>query len=563
MYKEKKITKAKYQKLLKQESEIGDGFIDRDLRDSQYIAKKARHMLYEICRVVTPTSGSVTDKLRQDWGLINIMQELNFDKFKELGLTEMVEKKDGSFKERIVDWSKRNDHRHHAMDALTVAFTKNSHIQFLNFLNARKDEHHKEHNVIIGIERKETDWIYDDDGNKKRVFNLPIPNFREQAKEHLENVLVSHKAKNKVVTKNKNKTKSKNGEKVKVELTPRGQLHKETVYGKHQYYVNKEEKVSAKFNKEMINKVANPIYKKLLLQRLSENAYDSKKAFAGKNVLSKNPIYLNEEKTITLPETVKLSWLEEDYSIRKDVTPENFKDLKTIEKILDEGVKRILKKRLNEFGNDPKKAFIDLEKNPIWLNEEKGISIKRVTLSGVKNAEFLHYKKDHLGNDILDRNGKRIPVDFVSTGNNHHVAIYRDEKGNLQERVVSLFEAVQLVNAGEPIIDKNYNQSLGWQFLFTMKQNEYFVFPNANTGFNPKEIDLLDVNNKKLISSNLFRVQKFTIKDYFFRHHLETNVEDKSSLKGITWKREGLGGVKDIIKVRLNHLGDIIKIGEY
>ncbi|MEC5156106.1 type II CRISPR RNA-guided endonuclease Cas9, partial [Chryseobacterium sp. MP_3.2] len=563
LYKEKKITIAKYQKLQKQESEIGDGFIDRDLRDSQYIAKKARNILYEICRVVTPTTGSVTDKLRQDWGLINIMQELNFDKFKKLGLTEMVEKKDGSFKERIVDWSKRNDHRHHAMDALTVAFTKNSHIQFLNYLNARKDEHHQKHNVIIGIEGKETTWIYDDDGNKKRVFNLPITNFREQAKEHLENVLVSHKAKNKVVTKNKNKTKNKEGEKVKVELTPRGQLHKETVYGKYQYYVNKEEKVSGRFDKETIEKVSNAVYKKLLMERLSENENDSKKAFTGKNFLSKNPIYIDEAKTEKLPETVKLTWLEEDYSIRKDITPENFKDIKTIDKILDEGVKRILKNRLEEYGSDPKKAFSDLDKNPIWLNKEKGISIKRVTISGVKNAEFLHYKKDHLGNDILDKNDKKIPVDFVSTGNNHHVAIYRDEKGNLQERVVSLFEAVQLVNAGEPIISKDYNQGLGWQFLFTMKQNEYFVFPNSNTGFNPKGIDLLDVNNKKLISPNLFRVQKFTIRDYFFRHHLETNVEDKSLSKGITWKREGLGGINEIIKVRLNHLGDIVKIGEY
>ncbi len=570
LYKEKKITKAKYQKLLKQESEIGNGFIDRDLRDSQYIAKKARNMLYEICRVVTPTTGSITDKLRQDWGLINIMQELNFDKFKKLGLTEMVEKKDGGFKERIVDWSKRNDHRHHAMDALTVAFTKHSHIQFLNFLNARKDDKHKEHNAIIGIESKETTWIYDDDGNRKRVFNLPIPNFREQAKKHLENVLVSNKAKNKVVTKNKNKTKSKNGEKTKIELTPRGQLHKETVYGKYQYYVNKDEKVSAKFDKETIDKVANPIYKKLLLQRLSENENDSKKAFAGKNVLSKNPIYLNEEKTETLPETVKLSWLEEDYSIRKDITPENFKDLKTIEKILDEGVKRILKNRLEAFGSDPKKAFSDLDKNPIWLNEGKGISIKRVTISGVKNAEFLHYKKDHLGNDILDKNDQKIPVDFVSTGNNHHVAIYRDKKGNLQDRVVSLFEAVQLANAGEPVISKDYNQGLGWQFLFTMKQNEYFVFPNKNTGFDPKGIDLLDINNKKLISPNLFRVQKISTKNYVFNNHLETKAIDgdilknKKELSGILYNFvQTPSNLENIIKVRLNHLGDIVKVGEY
>src|SRR5690606_529306 len=38
--KEEGISKAKYQKLLKSASEIGDGFIERDLRESQYIAKK-------------------------------------------------------------------------------------------------------------------------------------------------------------------------------------------------------------------------------------------------------------------------------------------------------------------------------------------------------------------------------------------------------------------------------------------------------------------------------------------------------------------------------------------
>ena len=567
--KDEGISKAKYQKLLKQEGEIGDGFIDRDLRDSQYIAKKAKNMLYDITRSVVSTSGQITDRLREDWGLINIMQALNFEKFKALGLTEQVEKKDGTFKEKIVDWSKRNDHRHHAMDALTVAFTKHSHIQYLNYLNARKNENHKLHGNVLAIETKETELRIDDEGNKKRVFKLPIPNFRQVAREHLENVLVSHKAKNKVVTKNKNKTQSKNGEKVKIELTPRGQLHKETVYGKYHYYVNKEEKVSGKFDEATIAKVSNPLYRTLLQQRLKESGNDPKKAFTGKNTLSKMPIYLNDTKTETVPEAVNLNWLEADYSIRKDITPENFKDEKTIEKVLDKQVKDILLARLKQYG-DSKKAFSDLDKNPIWLNKAKGITIKRVTISGVKNAEFLHFKKDHLGKEILDKDGKRIPVDFVSTGNNHHVAIYKDEQGNLQERVVSLFDAVQLVNSGEPVIDKTYNQSIGWQFKFTMKQNEYFVFPNEKTGFKPEEIDLLDPKNKKLVSPNLFRVQKISSKNYVFNNHLETKAIDgeilksKKELSGIMYHFiQTPSNLFGIIKVRLNHLGDIVGVGEY
>jgi CRISPR-associated endonuclease Csn1 len=561
--KDEGISKAKYLKLLKQEEDIGEGFIERDLKDTQYIAKKARNMLYEICRVVTPTTGSITDRLRKDWDLINVMQELNFNKFKQVGLTEMVEKKDGSFKERIVDWNKRNDHRHHAMDALTIAFTKHNHIQYLNYLNARKNEDHKQHKNIIAIEAKETTIVIDDLGNKKRKFNLPLPNFREESKKHLENILVSFKAKNKVVTKNKNKTISAKGEKIKIELTPRGQLHKETVYGRYQFYLSKDEKIGLKFDLQTIAKVANPTYKRLLFERLVENENDAKIAFAGKNALPKNPIYLDDKKMEPMPETVKLIWLESDYSIRKNITPENFKDIKIIDKILDEGVKRILKNRLADYNNNPKEAFSNLEKNPIWLNEEKGIAIKRVKISGVNNAEPLHYKKNHFGNEILDEDNKPIPTDFVSTGNNHHVAIYRDEKDNLQEYVVSFYEAVARVNQGLPIIDKTLKGYLGWKFLFTMKQNEYFIFPNEQTGFYPSEIDLLDAKNNKLISPNLFRVQKIAIRDYFFRHHLETNVEDNVKLKNITWKREGLSGISNIVKVRINHTGQILKVGEY
>jgi len=559
--KEDGISKAKYQKLMMRSSEIGDGFIDRDLRDSQYIAKKSKEMLFQISRSVLSTSGSITDKLRDDWGLINVMKELNLPKYRALGLTEMEERKFGQQVEVIKDWTKRNDHRHHAMDALTVAFTKHSHIQFLNYLNARKNESHKLHNNVLAIEQKETEFYEDKNGNRKRVFKEPIPDFRQIAKSHLEGVIISHKAKNKVVTKNKNWVRGQSNP--QETFTPRGQLHKETVYGKYQFYVQKEEKVGVKFNVEMIEKVANTLFKKLLLERLANFNNDPVIAFGGKNGLSKNPIYINEEKSEVLPEKVKINWLESDYSIRKDVNPDNFKDQKSIDKIVDEKVKHIFENRLKAFGGDPKKAFADLDKNPIWLNQEKGICIKRVKISGVSNAEPLHYKKDHLGKFILDEKGDKIPVDFVSTGNNHHVAIYKDETGNLQENVISFFEAVERVNQGLPIIDKTFNSHLGWEFLFTMKQNEMFVFPNEKTGFNPNEIDLLDPANKKLISPNLFRVQKIATKNYFFRHHLETTVDTNPSLKDYTYKPQlGLSAIIGVIKVRLNHLGEVVGVVE-
>ena len=545
------LSKAKSAKLLMPEKDIPDGFIDRDLRNTQYIAKKAKELLETTIRTVNTTTGKVTDELRSDWDLINVMQELNLPKFKAIdeSLIEKVEKKDGSFKVRIKDWSKRNDHRHHAMDALTVAFTTHNHVQYLNNLNARKDEQNKRHKTIQNIENKIK-------GNGK--FIPPMVNFREEAKKHIESILISFKAKNKITTKNKNKIKlkGKNNFIIQETKTPRGQLHKETVYGKHNKIVIKEEKINASFDKDKIMLVTKPSYKIALLKRLEENANDPKKAFTGKNALSKNPIYFDENKLLTLPEIIKTQQFEEVYTIRKDISP----DLK-IEKVIDPKIRAILQKRLDFYRGNSKEAFSNLEKNPIWLNQEKGIAIKKVSISGVSNVEALHYKKDHFGNAILNENGEKQAVDFVSTGNNHHVAIYKDENGKLQESVVSFYEAVARVNKGFDIIDRNFNKHLGWEFLFTMKQNEMFIFPTES--FNPNNFDLMDEKNKSVISKNLFRVQKLTSKDYFFRHHLETTVEDNSKLKDFVYKRLGLSGLVNIIKIRINHLGNIVKVGEY
>ncbi|MFD1292401.1 type II CRISPR RNA-guided endonuclease Cas9 [Lutibacter holmesii] len=560
-----KISKGKYKKLQMSRAELPDGFIERDLRNSQYISKKSKQLLEEVFRTVNTTTGSITDKLRDDWGLINVMKELNLPKYKALGLTEMQERKEGKFIEQIKDWTKRNDHRHHAMDALTVAFTSYNHVQYLNNLNTLyglKDseiEHNKSN--LKGIKDKVTKIYESKNGRKKRLFIPPIPNFRTVAKDHLEQVLISFKAKNKVVTKNSNKIKVNKGVITKVQLTPRGQLHKETIYGKLNEPIVKIEKVSAKFDRAKIKQVTKPLYRKALLERLEEFNNDPKKAFAGKNSLVKNPIYINSAKTEKIPEIVKTKSFESNYTIRKEINPDNFKDIKSLQKVIDVGVRKILENRLIEYNNKPKEAFSNLNKNPIWLNKNKTIAIKRVTISGVKNAEALHIKKDHFGQPLLDEKGSKQAVDFVSTGNNHHVSIYKDEKGKLQEKVVSFYEAVTRVNENLPIIDKHFNEALGWEFLFTMKQNEMFVFPSE--GFNLNEIDLLDKKNAKLISKQLFRVQKFTTKDYFFRHHLETTVENNKETIDIAWVRTGLSGLEGIIKVRTNHLGQIVQVGEY
>lgn len=552
LYKDGKISKTKHDKLLMITDDIPDGFINRDLRDTQYIARKAREILESAVRVVVPTTGSVTDRLREDWQLVDVMKELNWDKYDQLGLTEIVKDHDGRQIRRIKDWTKRNDHRHHAMDALTIAFTRHSYIQYLNNLNARSDKG----GSIYAIEKKE---LYRDKNNKLRFIPpMPLGEFRVEARRHLENVLISIKAKNKVVTRNVNITCGSDGKTHRiVQLTPRGQLHNETVYGHRRQCIVKEEKVGSAFNKEKINTVSNPQFREALLRRYTEFG-DAKKAFTGKNSLDKNPIYLNDDHTKQVPQKVKTVTFEEVFTIRKPID----KDL-NIDKVVDAHIREILQQRLSEYGDDAKKAFANLNENPIWLNRERGIAIKRVTIYGVSNAIALHDRRDMQGKKILNINGAPTPVDYVSTSNNHHVAIFLDEKGNLQEHVVSFFEATERSRQHQPIVDREYNKHLGWQFLFTMKRNEYFVFPNEKTGFNPNEIDLLDPNNAAEISKNLFRVQKLTSKDYFFRLHLETNVDTPKELSGITYARLSLKGIVGIVKVRINHLGQIVAVGEY
>ena len=340
--------------------------------------------------------------------------------------------------------------------------------------------------------------------------------------------------------------------------------------------MTKEKKIGTKFDESEIEKVAKKSYREALLKRLAEFDGDPKKAFGGKNSPAKNPIL--DEKGNKLPEKVKLVEKEQRYTKREEIN----KDLK-VEKVVDVRIKKILQTRLQEFGGDPKKAFVNLEENPIWLNEEKGIAIKRVTIKGVNDAVPLGTKKDHLGDEIRDKNGETIKTSFVQTGNNHHVAIYEDEKGNWQEEVVTFWEAVERARQGEPVV-KTIHEEKGI-FLFSMAINDYFIF--GDDGFDPLEIDLKNPKNRHLISPHLFRVQKVSIKNYVFRHHLETTTDREyikdekgkktnaknKKMENVTYfliqslpssaknkKNKEDHPLSKVIKVRLDRLGNIVEV---
>lgn len=87
-----------------------DDFTSRQLNDTRYISKEAKNYLTQICNKVTVAPGQMTANLRQKWGLNYILNEQDGEKTRE-------------------------DHRHHAIDALVMALSKVSYLQELSKWN--------------------------------------------------------------------------------------------------------------------------------------------------------------------------------------------------------------------------------------------------------------------------------------------------------------------------------------------------------------------------------------------------------------------------------------------
>ena len=464
LFEEHHISKAKFTKLMMSQDAIPTDFIERQMRETQYVSKKAIELLKDICHNVYATSGSVTDFLRHTWGWDEVLHNLHFEQYKAAGLTEMKEiSSNGNVKhvERIKNWSKRVDHRHHAIDALAIACTSQSVIQQLSTLNTLKDVPNS------SFESQGTE--FKDRHTRLEKYILAQPHFSTaEVKTAVENILVSFKSGKKVTTPGKRYIYRK-GKRTFIQstLVPRGALSEQTVYGK---------------------------------------------------------VTLDGKDTIVVKQAVS------DLDARK------------AEKIIDP----VIKQRILDYLSEHNGKFI--EDNPPRDHQGHIIRSVRIT-TGLDSVVPVRY--DTAGN----------PVGYVKPGNNHHIALYRDIAGKIQESVVTFWHAVDRKRYGLPVVIDNPAECFDslpsglpdafmvqlpdptCEFILSLQSNEMFVLGMTDDEYN----DAVKVGDYASLGRHVYRVQKLASKDYVFRHHLETSVDDKYD--GVKDERLSME-LKKIIRVR-------------
>ncbi len=187
-------------------TEVPEDFVERQINDTRYITRKVSELLYPIAKDkagLVFTIGSITSDLKREWGLNNVWKEIlkpRFERLEQITGQQMIipDREDvNKFHFNVPDQpdfnDKRIDHRHHALDALIIATTTREHIRYLNTLNA-VDNNQELQKVKRALVK-----------GKIRDYKLPWVNFTKDAKEKLNESIVTFKSNNKVISKPFNK----------------------------------------------------------------------------------------------------------------------------------------------------------------------------------------------------------------------------------------------------------------------------------------------------------------------------------------------------------------------
>ena len=504
--------RSKRNKLLLED--IPEKMIERQMNDTRYISKYISNLLSNIVRDekpganddgfnsknLIPGNGKITTRLKQDWGLEAVWNELILPRFERMNtltktndFTKWNEKYQKFLPTVPLELSKgfskkRIDHRHHAMDALVIACATRDHINLLNNESAlpkknRSKEEQKKFRIDLQKKLRNQESYLDKDGVKRTSFTefyKPWENFTVDAKNALENIVVSFKQNTRVINKATNyyeKYVEKNGEMVKTKVPQEGinwairkPLHKETV----------SEKIHLDHVKVAKGKILTATRKSL----------DT--SFNEKTILSI---------TDTGIQNILLNYLKAKGSPELAFSPEGIEELNENIKSYNDGKyhQPIFKVRIFEQGS----------KFP--LGE-----------TGNKRAKFVEAAK----------------------GTNLFFAVYADENGKRSFDTIPLNIVIERQKQGLNSVPETNEK--GHQLLFHLSPNDLVYVPTDEDGF--------DINNKKI-----FKIVSFTSNRlYVVPCNVASVIVNKVEYTQLN-KIEFTNEKQDVIKLLVDRLGNISK----
>jgi len=405
--------RTKMKKLLMED--IPDGFIERQLNDSRYISKLVKGLLSNIVREKLPNgdyeqeavsknliscNGSITDRLKKDWGMNDVWNNIILPRFHRLNeLTGKnvftaisaegheipampLELQKGFNKKRI-------DHRHHAMDAITIACATRDHVNLLNNEAAHSKHNANRYQLQRKLRRFEKTVI---DGKEREVakeFLKPWDSFSIDAKKALENIIVSFKQNLRVINKTVNMYESYKDEDGKLRIGKNGlpekglirqkkgdswairkSMHKDTVFGE----VNLRFKKQVSLNEALKNPqcIVNAEFKNDVVKwlKLGMDVKAIKKLVEG-------------QKDVWSDIDVKKIWVyyftketNDRYFATRKPLDTSFNEKKIKESVTDTGIQKILFAHLEANNGNVELAFSpdgidEMNRNIVTLNNGK------------------------------------------------------------------------------------------------------------------------------------------------------------------------------------------------
>jgi CRISPR/Cas system Type II protein with McrA/HNH and RuvC-like nuclease domain len=528
--------------------DIPEDPINRTLNETQYINKKLKEKLAELVgeQKVWITSGAVTDILRDRWHLNNVMKELlrnRFEKFntgenkEKLNLTHWTKQynsKTNTYEDVEVfeGFSKRLDHRHHALDAIIIACTKQNHIQYINTLNAinsSDQENDEEKKKKYSSLKKE---ICIGDSSKKFFTPWNKDNFIVDVKKALDEIVIAHKNTRLLISPSKHRI-DKDIKPIKV-ASIRGELHKETNYAKKNYFTNETtpinklipELVKAKMdnqNQTMVHlKSFEEIIKETVLKEKYQNEliplflkYDEEKLNTSLcKEISKSILKEIETKKLLFNSITNkpLEWLstysEKDKSNRPNGLSMDLNKEKEIKDIADPRIKRLAGYRL-EYVNKKRE---ELEKLEIDKKEKDKLRAELMALPLYSNAIYeLRIKRDDYDERVKAKQNPckwvelkdfdKKDFDKIEYAKKETTQLIKNKlkEIDLDELKQSYFEKPVFISK-TPILVKKVRQEAPFQNLYEVTAGRYVFASDTFMAyiFNPKKNIQIEESEKSL-----------------------------------------------------------------